>query len=146
MLQQMPVFGGIRDDIVEFILSIARSVAVHASEHFFREGDAGDSMFVLTSGRAEVVNGASGQEHQVRELAQGDCFGEMSLLDLSPRSATVRALESCSAIEISAGCLYQVYGRDVEQFALIEMNMGRELSRRLRESTAALTAMRSRPR
>jgi CRP-like cAMP-binding protein len=143
-LRQMPVFGGIRDDILEMILSLAPSVARAPGEFFFRENDAGDSMFVLERGSAVVLKGDPANEQRVRVLSPGDCFGEMSLIDLSPRSASVRALESCSALEISAACLYQVYGRDIEQFALIEMNMGREVSRRLRESDATLAALRSR--
>jgi CRP/FNR family transcriptional regulator, cyclic AMP receptor protein len=59
-------------------------------------------------------------------------------MDLSPRSASVRALENCSAICISAGNLHQVYARDLKQFALIQMNMGREVCRRLRDSNSRL--------
>jgi CRP/FNR family transcriptional regulator, cyclic AMP receptor protein len=75
-------------------------------------------------------------------LNQGDCFGEMSLIDFSPRSASVRAVEDCTALQISATCISQVYEKDLEQFAMIEMNMGREVSRRLRESDAALDPTR----
>jgi CRP/FNR family cyclic AMP-dependent transcriptional regulator len=68
----------------------------------------------------------------LRRLEQGDCFGEMALLDLFPRSASVRADEDCSAIEISSANLMRLFERDVEQFALIQMNIAREMSRRLR--------------
>jgi CRP-like cAMP-binding protein len=98
---------------------------------------------VLENGRAQVLKGGPGDEYVVRQVHPGDCFGEMSLIDLSPRSASVRAVEDCCAIEISTACLHAVYQRDVEQFALIEMNMGREVSRRLRESDAVLAALRS---
>ena len=55
-------------------------------------------------------------------------------MDLSPRSASVRAVEDCTAIRISAANLYKLYEQDPKQFALIQMNMGREVSRRLREA------------
>jgi CRP-like cAMP-binding protein len=58
----------------------------------------------------------------------------MAIMDLFPRSASVRAVEDCTAIRLSAANLYQVYAHDLEQFALIQMNMGREVCRRLRES------------
>ncbi len=70
----------------------------------------------------------------LRTLEQGDCFGEMALMDMKSRSASVLALEACSAIELSAGCLFELYEHDLEQFTLIQMNMGREVSRRLRET------------
>ena len=50
------------------------------------------------------------------------------------REKSVRALDECSAISISAANLYKVYAHDLKQFALIQMNMGREVSRRLREA------------
>jgi CRP-like cAMP-binding protein len=138
LLQQMSIFGGVRDDIVQFILDRAPVVTVERGDFFFREGDAADSMFVLESGRASVLKGASGA--LLRVVKPGECFGEMALIDFSPRSASVRADDHCTALEISSGCLFDVYGRDVEQFAIIEMNMGREVSRRLREADAKRTS------
>jgi len=55
-----------------------------------------------------------------------------------PRSASVRAIDDCRAIQLSAASLYQVYEKDLEQFAMIQMNMGREVSRRLREADERL--------
>jgi CRP-like cAMP-binding protein len=95
-------------------------------------------MYVLESGRAAVVKEWQGRELLLRELGPGDCFGEMALIDLSPRSASVQALEDCSAFEIFAASLHQLYQRDLEQFALIQMNMARELSRRLRATDERL--------
>jgi CRP-like cAMP-binding protein len=56
----------------------------------------------------------------------------MALIDMSPRSASVIALEDCSAIRLTNADLFRVYRADLEQFALIQMNLARELSRRLR--------------
>lgn len=138
LLQSMSVFGGIRDDIVAFVLARAPSVRIPKDDYFFREGDSADCMYVLEEGHAVVVKGDAPQERLIRTLARGDCFGEMSLMDFSPRSASVRATADSSALQISTACLFEVYQKDVEQFAMIEMNMGREVSRRLRESDAAL--------
>jgi CRP/FNR family cyclic AMP-dependent transcriptional regulator len=137
-LQGMSIFGGIREDILRLILNVAPVAFVQPGDYFFREGDIGDSMFVLEAGKAAVYKRVGGQERLLRNLNQGDCFGEMSLIDFSPRSASVRAIEDCAALQISAACIARVYERDLEQFAMIEMNMGREVSRRLRESDASL--------
>jgi CRP-like cAMP-binding protein len=101
---------------------------------FFREHDQADSMFVLEAGKVAVLKSWRGQEYLLRTLKEGDCFGEMAVMDLLPRSASIRAVEDCTAIRLSAASLYQVYEHDLKQFALIQMNMGREVSRRLRES------------
>src|SRR4029453_4855365 len=75
-----------------------------------------------------------GQEHLLSILKEGDCFGEMAIMDLGPRSASVRAVEDCTAIQLSSTDLYQLCTLDLKQFSLIQMNMGREVCRRLREA------------
>jgi len=62
----------------------------------------------------------------------------MALLDLFPRSASVLALAPCTAIELSTATLYKLYETHLEQFALIQMNIARELSRRLRAADERL--------
>jgi CRP-like cAMP-binding protein len=138
LLQRMPVFGGIRADVLEFLLGQCPIVVVRAGQFFFREGAAADSMFVLEAGSVEVLKSWRNEEYRLHTLGPGDCFGEMALMDLMPRSASVRAVEDCRAILVSAGSLLKVYERDLEQFAMIQMNMGREVSRRLREADERL--------
>jgi CRP-like cAMP-binding protein len=133
LLQRMPIFGGIRGDTLEFLLSLSRPVSVKSGEFFFRENDPGNALFVLETGKVAVMKSWKGQQHLLRHLGNGDCFGEMALMDMLPRSASVVAIEDSTAIEISADCLYKVHKKDLEQFTLIQMNMGREVSRRLRE-------------
>jgi CRP-like cAMP-binding protein len=142
LLQRMPIFGGIRDDILEFLVELSAIVRVPRDGFFFLEDDEGQSMFVLEEGRVAVLKRWQGDDRLLRTLERGDCFGEMALLDLGPRSASVRALEDCAAIELSTASLYQLYQKDLEQFAMIEMNMGREVSRRLRESDERLFRVR----
>lgn len=132
LLQQMPIFGAIRDDALEYLLEPAPSVVIKAGEFFFRERDPAQSMYVLEAGRVAVLKHWEGRELMLRHLEQGDCFGEMALLDLFPRSASVQAVEDCTAIELESAHLMRLYERDLEQFALIQMNIAREMSRRLR--------------
>jgi CRP-like cAMP-binding protein len=134
LLQRMPIFGGIRADVLQFLLGLCPVVSVPANEFFFREHDQADSMFVLEAGKVAVLKSWGGQEYVLSILKEGDCFGEMAVMDLGPRSACVRAVEDCTAIHISAANLHQVYTQDFKQFALIQMNMGREVCRRLREA------------
>ena len=89
-------------------------------------------MYVLQAGRVSVVKGWQGRDFVVVGLGAGDCFGEMALMDLCPRSASVRADEDCRAIELGAADFHRLFETDAEQFALIQMNLGREVCRRLR--------------
>jgi CRP/FNR family transcriptional regulator, cyclic AMP receptor protein len=138
LLQAMPVFGAIREETLEFLLGLAATVARAPGEFFFREDDEARSMFVLEEGKVVVVKHWNGRQYVLAHLARGDCFGEMSIMDLRHRSASVVALEPCRAIELSGAHLMAVYGKDIEQFALIQMNMGREVSRRLRDADERL--------
>ena len=95
-------------------------------------------MFVLESGRVSVMKEWRGRQLLRHEFGPGDCFGEMALMDLLPRSASVQALEDCVAIELRHEHLYRLFKHDAEQFALIQMNMGREVSRRLRDTDELL--------
>ena len=138
LLQAMPVFGAIREDMLEVLLQHAREVVVAAGEFFFRENDEASSMFVLEAGRVAVIKSWQGRELVLHGLGAGDCFGEMALMDLFPRSASVRADEDCRAIELTATDLLHLFERDAEQFALIQMNIGREVCRRLRAADELL--------
>lgn len=138
LLQAMPLFGAIGDEALLFLLERSRERDVPAGGWFFREGDSADAMYVLESGRVEVIKHWQAREFVLHAFAAGDCFGEMALLDLAPRSASVRALEDCHALEIGAEALYALCKHDTEQFALIQMNIGREVCRRLRATDDAL--------
>ena len=140
LLQRMPVFGGIRADVLQFLLGLCPVVSVPANAYFFREHDQADSMFILEAGKVAVLKSWRGREYLLGTLKEGDCFGEMAVMDLCPRSASVRAIEDCTAIHLSAANLHRLYDQDLKQFALIQMNMGREVSRRLREADNQLFA------
>ena len=138
LLQNMPIFGGITRETLEFLLPSCPVVSIPIHGHFFRENDHGDQLFVLEKGQAAVVKSWLGKNHHLQTLNVGDCFGEMAVIDHCRRSATVHALTECSAICISAADLYRIYGHDLKQFALIQMNLGREVSRRLRDANDRL--------
>lgn len=147
LLQRMAIFGGVRKETLEFLLSHCPQIAVAKDDHFFREHEMGDCLFVLETGRAEVLKSWRGANHVLQTLNPGDCFGEMAVIDHCERSASVRAIQDCTAIRISSADLYRLYAHDLKQFTLIQMNMGREVSRRLRDADQRLFAgtMEARP-
>nr|WP_232846387.1 Crp/Fnr family transcriptional regulator [Amphritea pacifica] len=131
----MPVFGGLREDIVKLILEGSHYVEREAGEPFFLEGERGDSSFIVESGSAALFKvSSSGEQYKIRAFLPGECFGAMALLGVYPRSGIVKAMEPCRAVEIKADQLFSVYQADPEQYVLIFMNMARDLSRRLRDT------------
>lgn len=132
LLLRIPVFGGLSQDAVRFLLERAETVSRAPGETFFREGELGDSLFVLELGRVSVLKRRGDVALRLAELGEGDCFGEVALLAIAPRSATVRADVEARAFRIGNRALMELYHHDLEQFALIQMNLGREVARWLR--------------
>ena len=135
-LQEQPLFGGVDDQAMAVIMPLMRELTFAAGDVIVSEGEDGDSLFVICSGSVEVLKADPEQDAQVAQriavLHVGDVFGEMELLDTQHRSATVRALEPVAALGLSNGDLFRIYESDLPTFALIVMNLARELSRRLR--------------
>ncbi len=138
ILQALPIFGGINTHSIKFLLERSQTRNVPKAEYFFHEGDEAESLFVLEQGSANLFKTQNGKEYFLRQIDQGDCFGEVAIMDLMPRSASVRASTDCNAIELSRMALYELYQEDLEQFTMIQMNMGREVSRRLRQADQRL--------
>jgi CRP-like cAMP-binding protein len=138
MLQQMPIFGGVAEATLDYILQNSEIVEVDSEDFFFREGDQDNAIYILEQGSVAVYRFWKNQRYKLRELEVGDCFGEMALMDFQPRSAEVVATENCRAIQITAPQLAMLYERDPEQYTMIYMNLGREVCRRLREADKRL--------
>lgn len=132
LLRKMPIFGALNDSTLQLLVDEAELKSVASGAYFFREGDRAGSLYVLQKGAVVVERQWNEQPVIVGRLGEGDCFGEMSLIDLMPRSASVRADQDCQAMEIKFASLNKLYRRELEQYAIIMMNMGREVSRRLR--------------
>jgi CRP/FNR family cyclic AMP-dependent transcriptional regulator len=134
LLQNIALFGALSPAALDFLLQRARSVSRNRGEYFFREGDQAQSVYVLESGRVSVIKRWQGEDFLLRPLAPGDCFGEMALMTMFPRSASVLAAEDATAFKIGAAALLELYAHDLEQFTLLQMNLGREVCRRLRDA------------
>jgi CRP/FNR family cyclic AMP-dependent transcriptional regulator len=98
-------------------------------EIIVREGEQASDMFVIRSGQVEILKSVGGHEVQLAVLDRGSFFGEMSLLEGLPRSATARALGDTSLLVLRAGSLLLQIRRN-PTFAF---EMMQQMSRRIRE-------------
>jgi NADH dehydrogenase len=90
-------------ELVQLRLAGSRGIS---REHFepgqdvFQQDDLGDRVYIILSGRAEVVREAAAGETVIARLGPGECFGEMALLNEAKRSATVRCIEAMDALSL----------------------------------------------
>jgi CRP/FNR family cyclic AMP-dependent transcriptional regulator len=134
LLQSIPFFGAINDSSVTLLLEQSKTLDKKAGEIFFHEDDPADSLYILEKGKAKIYKTHNGKEYLLRVIDDGACFGDMALVDLNTRGASVRAITDCSAIEIPAYAMHCLYEQDKEQYLILQMNLAREMSRRLRQS------------
>ncbi|MEM6794015.1 MAG: cyclic nucleotide-binding domain-containing protein [Acidobacteriota bacterium] len=110
------------------------SVSFAEGEAIFREGDLGTEMFIIQSGTVEIVKHFKGEDQRLAALSQGDFFGEMSILEDLPRTASAQATSEVRLLSINGSTFDQMLRKNPE----IAVRMMRKLSRRLRETDLLL--------
>jgi len=102
LIRQVPIFSDLTADDLEELATVVEERRIDAGKDVFREGDPGDAVYLIVKGRVCVFTGGDGvrPERVLSELGPGACIGEMAVLDASPRSATVRALERTRTLRV----------------------------------------------
>jgi CRP-like cAMP-binding protein len=130
-----PFFGGLSDASLDLLISMLVERRVEAGARVVAEGEQGRSMFIVHSGTLEVTRRAdSSHVIHVADLEAGDFFGEMTLIEMQNRSATVVVESPTVLYELTARQLYSFYKADVHAYVIVMQNINRELCRRLRRA------------
>ena len=138
-LREIGLFGALSDEVLEHLAKNLQQRRVQPGTTIFQEGDAAHDMFVVLDGEVEVLKKSRrGRVQRVAILGPSDAFGEMSIIDVQPRSAMVRALAPTRLLRIAAEDLDALYRQDVKSYAIVVLNVARDLSRRLRVTDGLL--------
>lgn len=121
----VPIFKELRDDFLVRLASVMDELSFPKEYTIFTEGQEGRALYIVVSGRVRVHLG----NRDLAELDPGACFGEMSLFDSEPRSASITTLEPCDCLVLTQQQLYDA----IDETPGIAVNIIRLLSRRIRE-------------
>jgi CRP/FNR family cyclic AMP-dependent transcriptional regulator len=128
----VPIFKELRDDFLVRLASIMDELSFPKNHTIFTEGQEGRSLYIVVSGSVKVHL----KNQELARLNQGACFGEMSLFDAEPRSASITTLEDCDCLMLTQQQLYEA----IDETPGIAVNIIRLLSRRIRELNQDLNA------
>ena len=130
-----PFFGGLSDASCDLLVSMLVERCFGVGDTVVAEGEPGRSMFVVHSGELVVSKLAgSGRVIRMASLGPGDFFGEMTLIEMQNRSATIVAQSQTLLYELTARQLYAYYKADIHAYVMVMQNINRELCRRLRRA------------
>ena len=130
-----PFFGGLSDVSLDLLVSMLVERRFDAGSTVVAEGEPGRSMFIVHSGHLVVSKLAdAGRIIRMSSLEPGDFFGEMTLIEMQNRSATVVAEGATVLYELTARDLYRCYKTDIHAYVMVMQNINRELCRRLRRA------------
>jgi CRP/FNR family transcriptional regulator, cyclic AMP receptor protein len=141
-LQTIPIFAGLNEAALSELSLAAGEAEYQGKEVIVREGEAGDRMFIIHSGRVEVVKHlGSPKETVLAVFGSRDFLGEMSIIECVTRSASLRALDRSFLFALKGIDLYRLYRRQPDQYSIVILNIARDLSRRLRAIDERFTAV-----
>jgi CRP/FNR family cyclic AMP-dependent transcriptional regulator len=131
MLKAVPLFSSVPEDQLRALAAVVTRKSASRSSAVISGGDLTDSLYIVLSGRLKVMmSDADGKEVILSILGPGEFFGEMGLIDDSPRSASVIAIESCELLSIAKRDFKKCLAENFE----MTMAVMRGLVRRLREA------------
>ncbi len=109
-LREVSLFDGMEDKTLSQIFKLGKVQNFKSGQAIIEEGQPGGSLHIMISGRAEVSKSGKepGEKKYLADLNRGSIFGEMSVFDDAPYSATVKAREDCS--------IHVIKGEDFKKF------------------------------
>ncbi|MBF0104738.1 MAG: cyclic nucleotide-binding domain-containing protein [Deltaproteobacteria bacterium] len=131
VLSRIAIFGGLDDTQLKVILSRVRHGLFKTHEVIFDKGDEPDYIYIVKKGKISLLISGDNVTVKKKILKPGDCFGLASLIAIHKHTATATAIEKGEILVLSRRALIEIHKVDIKLFALLMMNIARELARRL---------------
>jgi CRP-like cAMP-binding protein len=137
--RKIPIFGGLEGDRLNHVVGMLEKHTFPKGSVIFSEGELGRTMYIIEDGVVEIaVKSPEGAEATIVTLGPGEVFGEMSLVELQPRAATVKAGTKAVVYSMNNLDLYKLYQTDNYAYVITLQNICRMLSRRLRKADSRI--------
>lgn len=131
LIRQVPLFKNLSEDQINRISGICNRKSYKAGTVLFREKEPGDVFYIVASGSVKIyTSNASGEEKILSVFGAGDNFGELSLIDGLPRSASAQVVEDSVLLSLKG----DEFMRLLHAFPDMSLAIMKELCRRLRET------------
>lgn len=131
VVRQAPLFGGLDDEAADALRTSMSEHRLRRGDVLFQEGDSGDTLYIVAEGKIKVGRTSSdGRENLLAVLGPGQMFGELTLFDPGPRSATVTAITETTLLALAHENLqHWLVGRPAVAYSLLQ-----QLASRLRKA------------
>ncbi|HEX7642910.1 MAG TPA: cyclic nucleotide-binding domain-containing protein [Burkholderiaceae bacterium] len=139
-LNTLPLFSSLTSRELKIVDSLLHLREFMAGEIVFDEGEEGQALYILLSGTVTVTRSVDGVREVVAELSSGSFFGDLALLDNTPRSAQIKAKEACEMAVFFRADFIALMEIDARIGYKISLQLARNLAQRLRG------ALQGRPR
>ncbi len=137
-LKRIPIFSNIHGEGLKRIADIAQEKVFEADNVIFHENEMGDVLYIIKKGAVQIYKMlGSGQEKTLASLHEQAFFGEMSLLDDSPRSASARATQDSTLLAVDKDSFKEV----VNEYPEIAFEIFKVFSQRLREANKEIQTL-----
>jgi CRP-like cAMP-binding protein len=136
LLKRVPIFSKIEQAKLKLLAFTSERVNFAIGQEVCHQGDAGDTMYVILGGTADVLIDTPGGQIAVAEMKRNSFFGEIAILCDVPRTATIKAKEPLSTLKITKDMFYRL----VAEFPQMAVEIMRELAHRLEDTNEKLRA------
>jgi CRP/FNR family transcriptional regulator, cyclic AMP receptor protein len=143
VLAKIPVFESLKPKELRQVAAIVHRRQYQAGEYVVRQNDPGLGMYVIESGEVGVMLEENGTTKQLAALCEGEFFGEIALLDESPRSATVIARSDAALIGFFRPDLFDIIEKSPSTGLKIVLRLAEMLGERLRNSNLEISKLRA---
>jgi CRP-like cAMP-binding protein len=146
ILKEVRIFRGLSDDQLKEISNYTERISFSSNDIIIEEGQTGHPLHIILKGQVEVFlpkqKKGDFQERPTKirlgQLDQGDCFGEYSLIDNEPASASIIAVGPCEVLQLSREDFRKILTSSDAIAKITYLNMLKVLTKRARESDKVL--------